>query len=318
MKLDKFWISAVAVLVLGFVFTKMADNEFYFFTTYVILQGVIIAVAWNILGGFTGYVNFGSAGFFAVGVYTSVSLHKAFDLPLSVTIIAAGVICGLLGLAAGLLTLRLKGVYFAIATLATALVFETVVNNWKFVGGAAGAYILQPKESFIFDNYIELLFMLMLFLAVVATAVSRYVSSSRLGQGLAAIRDDETAAECMGVPTLKLKLISTTTMGVLMGVAGAPYPFFVTFVEPISAFSLLIAVNAIAMPMIGGTAFWYGPVIGALLLGVVQETATVTISSELNLLIVGLLLVLFITLAPKGIVGLVRDYRKKKKGAPDG
>ncbi len=317
MKLDKFWISIAVILVLGFVFTKLADNEFYFFAIYVILQGVIMAVAWNILGGFTGYVNFGSAGFYAVGVYTSVSLNKAFDLPLPVVIVAAGIICGLLGLAAGYLTLRLKGVYFAIATLATALVFETVVNNWKFVGGAAGIFVLPPKDSLIFDNFIELLFMLMLFLALAATAVSRYVSSSRLGQGLAAIRDDEIAAECMGVPTLKLKLISTTTMGVLMGVAGAPYPFFVTFVDPISAFSLFIAINAIAMPMIGGTAFWYGPVIGALLLGVVQETATVTISSELNLLIVGLLLVLFITLAPKGIVGLVEDY-KKRKGVTDG
>ena len=317
MKLDKFWISIAVILVLGFVFTKFSDNEFYFFAIYTILQGVIMAVAWNILGGFTGYVNFGSAGFFAVGVYTSVSLHKAFDLPLPVTLIAAGVICGLLGLAAGYLTLRLKGVYFAIATLATALVFETVVNNWKYVGGAAGTFVLPPKYSFVFDNFIELLFMLMLFLAVVATAVSRYVSSSRLGLGLAAIRDDEAAAECMGVPTLRLKLISTTTMGALMGVAGAPYPFFVSFVEPVSAFSLLIAVNAIAMPMIGGTAFWYGPVIGALVLGVVLETATVTISSELNLLIVGVLLVLFITLAPKGIAGLVDDYRKKK-AATDG
>jgi branched-chain amino acid transport system permease protein len=317
MKLDKFWISVAVLLVLGFVFTKFSDNEFYFFAIYTILQGVIMAVAWNILGGFTGYVNFGSAGFFAVGVYTSVSLHKAFDLPLPVTIIAAGVICGLLGLAAGYLTLRLKGVYFAIATLATALVFETVVNNWKYVGGAAGTFVLPPKDSFIFDNFIEFLFMLMLFLAIVATAVSRYVSSSRLGLGLAAIRDDEAAAECMGVPTLRLKLISTTTMGALMGVAGAPYPFFVSFVEPVSAFSLLIAVNAIAMPMIGGTAVWYGPVLGALILGFVLETATVTISSELNLLIVGVLLVVFITLAPKGIVGLVEDY-KKKKAAADG
>ncbi len=317
MKLDKFWISAAVIFVIGFVFTKLSDNEFYFFAIYTILQGVIMAVAWNILGGFTGYVNFGSAGFFAVGVYTSVSLNKAFGLPLPVTLVVAGIICGLLGLAAGYLTLRLKGVYFAIATLAVALVFETVVNNWKYVGGAAGTYILPPKDSFIFDNFIELLFMLMLFLAIVATAVSRYVSSSRLGMGLTAIRDDETAAECMGVPTLRLKLISTTTMGALMGVAGAPYPFFVSFVEPVSAFSLLIAVNAIAMPMIGGTLVWYGPVIGALILGVVLETTTVTISSELNLLIVGVLLVMFITLAPKGIVGLVQDFRKKK-GAPHG
>jgi branched-chain amino acid transport system permease protein len=317
MKSKLFWLSAFIVFVLGFALTKLTDNEFYFFAIYTILQGVIMAVAWNILGGFTGYVNFGSAGFFAVGVYTSVSLNKAFGLPLPATLVIAGIICGLLGLAAGYLTLRLKGVYFAIATLAVALVFETVVNNWKFVGGAAGTYVIPPTYAYGFDSFIELLFMLMLFLAIVATAVSRYVSSSRLGMGLTAIRDDEIAAECMGVPTLRLKLVSTTLMGVLMGVAGAPYPFFVSFVDPVSAFSLLIAVNAIAMPMIGGTAVWYGPVIGALILGVILQTATVTISSELNLLIVGLVLVLFITLAPKGIVGLVADFRKKK-GATHG
>ena len=312
MKLDKFWIACIAILILGFVFTKNADNEFYFFTTYVIVQGLVMAVAWNILGGFTGYVNFGAAGFFAVGVYTSVALNKAFGLPLPVILAVAGIIGGLLGLGAGYLTLRLKGVYFAIATLATALVIETIVNNWKYVGGAAGTYVLQPKQSFIFDNYIELLFMLMLVLSVAAVAISRYLSSSRVGKGLAAIRDDEVAAECMGVPTLRLKLISTTAMGVLMSIAGAPFPFFVTFVDPVSAFALLIAVNAIAMPMIGGTAYWYGPVIGALILGVVQETATVTISSELNLLIVGVLLVLFITMAPQGIVGVYHDWRKKR------
>ena len=313
MKLDKFWIGVVIIIVAGFIFTKSFDNEFYFFTTYVVLQGIIIAVAWNILGGFTGYVNFGSAGFFAVGVYTSVALNKAFGLPLPVLVLASGGLCALLGLAAGYLTLRLKGIYFAIATLAVALMLETVAANWEYVGGAAGTYVLQPKESFIFDNYTELLFMLMLLLAIAATAVSRYLSSSRLGQGLSAIRDDELAAECTGVPTLKLKLISATTMGFFMGAAGAPFPFFIAFVDPLSAFALLITVNSIAMPMIGGTAVWYGPVIGALVLGAIQEVTTVTISSEINLLVVGVMLVLFITLAPKGLVGLVQDYLAKRR-----
>lgn len=313
MKLTKFWIGVVIIIVAGFIFTKSFDNEFYFFTTYVVLQGMVIAVAWNILGGFTGYVNFGSAGFFAVGVYTSVALNKAFGLPLPVLVLASGSLCALLGLAAGYLTLRLKGIYFAIATLAVALMLETVVANWEYVGGAAGTYVLLPKESFIFDNYIELLFMLMLLLALAATAVSRYLSSSRLGQGLSAIRDDELAAECTGVPTLKLKLMSATTMGFFMGAAGAPFPFFIAFVDPLSAFALLITVNSIAMPMIGGTAVWYGPVIGALVLGAIQEVTTVTISSEINLLVVGVMLVLFITLAPKGLVGLVQDYLAKRR-----
>jgi branched-chain amino acid transport system permease protein len=104
-------------------------------------------------------------------------------------------------------------------------------------------------------------------------------------------------------------------MGAMMGVAGAPYPYFVTYVDPISAFNLFIAVNAIAMPMIGGTAHWAGPVIGALLVGSAQEVITVTISSELNVLLVGIMLVLFITLAPQGIVGLVRKHWKRRKAA---
>jgi len=114
------------------------------------------------------------------------------------------------------------------------------------------------------------------------------------------------------VPTLGLKLVSTTTMGALMAIAGVPYPFFVTYVDPLSAFNLVIAVNAIAMPMIGGTATWYGPVVGALLLGSIQEVATVTISSAVNVLIVGVLLVAFIMVAPQGIVGLIRDYWRRR------
>ena len=154
---------------------------------------------------------------------------------------------------------------------------------------------------------------LTLLLALMAIVISRYIANSRLGRGLAAIRDDEVAAECMGVPTLRLKLVSTTVMGALMGVAGAPYPFYVTFVDPQSAFSLVIAVNSIAMPMIGGTAYWFGPVIGALLLGTAQEVISVTISSELNVFLVGVVLVAFVVLAPRGIVGLINDMRRRAK-----
>jgi branched-chain amino acid transport system permease protein len=313
MKISVFWVVIVAIFIGGLVFTQVAGNQYYFTALYVILQATIMAVAWNILGGFTGYVNFGSAAFFAMGAYTAVALNKALGLPLPLLILAAAVVCGLIGLGVGYLTLRLKGVYFAIATLAMAIVLETLINNWSYVGGARGAYLLTPETHLWFKSYIEMVFMVMLVLTLGAVAISRRLNSSRLGRGLAAIRDDEVAAECAGVPTLRLKLISTTLMGALMGVAGAPYPFFVTFVEPLSAFNLFIAVNAIAMPMIGGTAHWIGPVIGALLVGTTQEVITVTISSELNVLLVGIMLVLFITLAPQGIVGLWQKFRARRK-----
>src|SRR5918996_3722659 len=308
-----FWTAVAGIFIIGVLTTKVVDNAFFFFAGYAILQATIMAVAWNILGGFTRYVNFGSAGFFAIGAYTSVALDKALHPPLIVPLLVAALLGGLVGLGTGYLTLRLRGVYFAIATLAMAIVFETFVTNWEYVGGATGAYILTPETVLFFDDYIEFLFALMLFLALMAIAIARQVQVSRIGKGLSAIRDDEIAAECTGVPTLRLKLVSTTTMGALMAIAGVPYPFFVTYVDPLSAFNLVIAVNAIAMPMIGGTATWYGPVVGALLLGSIQEVATVTISSEVNVLIVGVLLVTFIMVAPQGIVGLIQDRSRKRQ-----
>ncbi len=314
LRLSAFWLCVTATVVAGLVLTEVLHNDYYFNALYVILQGTLMAVAWNILGGFTGYVNFGSAAFFAVGAYTSIFLDKYFGhvLPLPVLIATAAAVCALIGLGVGYLSLRLKGVYFSIATLAMAIVFATLISNWRYIGGARGAYILTPDTYLWFHSYIQMLFMVMLLLTLAAVAISRALVSSRLGRGLAAIRDDEVAAECSGVPTLRLKLVSTTVMGALMGVAGAPYPFFVTFVDPASAFSLFVAVNAIAMPMIGGTAHWIGPVVGALLVGSIQQVITVTVSSELNILLVGVMLILFITLAPQGIVGLARKFLARR------
>src|SRR5207249_1320191 len=201
----------VVVVLAGVALATMRVNPYLYFAGYVILQYVVIATAWNILGGYGGYVNFGTPAFFA--------------------------------------------------------------------------------------------------LAVVAVLVARFIERSWIGRGLAALRDNEEAAECMGVPTLRLKLFATTISGFLLGVAGAPFPYYVTFVEPNSAFALDYAVNALAMPMIGGTTSWAGPVIGAVLLGTAQQLATVTISSEMNLFIVGVVLVAFVVLAPEGILGLVRRLR---------
>jgi branched-chain amino acid transport system permease protein len=210
----------------------------------------------------------------------------------------------------GYLTLRLRGVFFSIATLAMAVVFQTLITNWDFVGGSRGAYIIRPDHIAIsgFElPYIQYLFLIMLLLTVVALSIARAIERSRLGFAFASIRDDELAAEAAGVPTLRIKLIATTLSGALMGMAGAPFPYYIGYVEPAAAFGLAYAVNAIAMPMIGGTTSWSGPLIGAVLLGSLQQIVTVTISSAANLLIVGVLLVMFVIIAPKGIVGVVYD-----------
>src|SRR5262249_32633469 len=154
------------------------------------------------------------------------------------------------------------------------------------------------------------LFLLMLGLSVLALATARAIERSALGFGFAAIRDDEAAAEASGVPTLRLKLIATALSGGFMGMAGAPLPYYVTYLDPASGFSLNYAVNALAMPLVGGTAGWPGPVVGAILVGGLQEWIRVTISSAVNVLVAGVLMVAFVILAPQGIVGLFQRSKR--------
>jgi branched-chain amino acid transport system permease protein len=302
---------ALSIIGVGLLLTGMVENRYFYFATYVVLQYVVLATAWNILGGYTGYVNFGTPAFFALGAYTATFLMLACKAPFLVLLLAGGLIAGLLGLGIGYLTLRLKGVFFSIATLALAIVLQTVIINWEFVGGAKGISIIRPATMLFFSSYVKFLFVVMLCLAVGSVVVAWWIERSWIGRGLAAIRDNEEAAECMGVPTLRLKLFATTVSGIIMGLAGAPFPFHITLIEPTSAFDLNYAVNSLAMPMIGGTTTWVGPLVGAVLLGTAQQIATVTISSELNLLIVGVVLVAFVILAPEGIVGLVQRLVKK-------
>jgi branched-chain amino acid transport system permease protein len=301
-------VVGVVVIALGIALAVVKVNPYIYFAGYVILQYVVIATAWNILGGYAGYVNFGTSAFFAIGAYTAVVLIKSVKAPLPVLILAGGLVAALLGLGIGYLTLRLRGTFFSIATLALSVVLQTMIINWEYVGGSRGLSVIRPSGP-PFGSYVVFLFTVMVGLAVASVLIARFIEQSWIGRGLAALRDNEEAAECMGVPTLRLKLFATTVSGFLLGVAGAPFPYYVTFVEPNSAFALDYAVNALAMPMIGGTTSWIGPVIGAVLLGTASQLATVTISSEMNLFIVGVVLVAFVVAAPEGLLGLARRLR---------
>jgi branched-chain amino acid transport system permease protein len=295
---------AFAVAAAAFALSLAVENEFYIRAAFVVLQFLVLATAWNLLGGYTGYVNFGTAAFFALGAYGSVVMEKLAPLPIPALVLVGGVVSGAVGLGMGYLTLRLRGAFFAIATLALAVVLQTLITNWDFVGGSRGAYIIAPAEIELLGHrigYIRYLFLVMLLLSVIAVATARSIERSRLGFGFAAIRDDEQA------------LIATTLSGALMGMAGAPYPFYITYLDPASGFNLNYAVNSIAMPLIGGMTSWVGPIVGALLIGTIQQFAIVTsflgASPAVNLLVVGALLVAFVILAPRGIVGMMARHK---------
>jgi len=310
-----FFLISLAIAGLVFIAAFALDNDYYFFAGYVVLQYIVLSTAWNILGGYCGYVNFGTAAFFALGAYSTVTIYNLIGnnelphvIPIPVLMLVGGVVSGIVGFGMGYLTLRLRGAFFSIATLALAVVLETLVVNWDFVGGSRGAFIIRPENMPVLGSYVRYLFLMMALLTVCSLTIARLIERSRLGYGFATIRDDELAAEASGVPTLRLKLIATTLSGALMGMAGAPYPYYIGYLQPDSTFALDYAVNAIAMPLIGGTTSWVGPLIGAVLLDSLQQIITVTISSAVNLLIVGCILVAFVIIAPNGILGLVHKY----------
>jgi branched-chain amino acid transport system permease protein len=308
-----FWVGAAVFLVAALVMTQIVRNQYPFFAGYIILQFIALAVAWSILGGYAGYVNFGTSAFYGVGVYASVFLVKAFGAPLPLQILAGAAIGALMGLALGLLTLRMQGIFFSIATIALTIVIETTITNWRYVGGAAGIQIQRPEVTAPFDSYVQMLFFVQALLVVLAVAISRYIQNSWIGRGLQALRDDELAAECTGVPTLRLKLLACVISGALMCAVGAPAAMYLQYADPGSAFNLNYSVTTLAMSLIGGTAHWAGPIVGAILLGTTQQVLTVTISSEVNLLVLGLMLVLFVVGAPEGIVGLISKLRGNRK-----
>src|SRR5277367_5172564 len=147
MRAPLFTLLAAVVAGLVFAGARAVGNDYVFFAGYTVLQFVVLATAWNILGGYTGYVNFGTAAFFALSAYSTVFFHKFFPLPIPLLVVVGAAVSGLVGLGTGYLTLRLRGAFFAIATLAMAVVLQTLVVNWDYVGGSRGAYVIRPAEQ---------------------------------------------------------------------------------------------------------------------------------------------------------------------------
>jgi branched-chain amino acid transport system permease protein len=172
----------------------------------------------------------------------------------------------------------------------------------------------RPPVTPPFDSYVQMLFFVQALLVVLAVAIARHIQGSWIGRGLQALRDDELAAECIGVPTLRLKVLACVISGALMCAAGAPAAMYLQYADPSSAFNLNYSVSVLAMSLIGGTAHWAGPVVGAILLGATQQLLAVSISSEVNVLVLGVMLVLFVVAAPNGIIGLIRRGGRNRAG----
>jgi branched-chain amino acid transport system permease protein len=264
---------------------------------FVTLVWVTASVAWNLLGGFAGQVSFGFAVFYGLGAYsTAMSLNAGLDRPISLLIGAA--VAATASLFIGLPTFRLRGPYFAIATIGVSEAVRVVMTNVAVTGGASG-YRLSEHGSF---NQL-LHFYTALSVAVAAVAISIFVRRSKFGLALVAIREDEDAASDLGVNPFRSKLLAHAIAAALTGAAGGVYTGYAAFIYPQGVFGFDISVAILLMPIIGGVGTVWGPVVGALVYGFVHEELIASFP-QLHLLLYGSLLILIILFEPGGVMGL--------------
>jgi branched-chain amino acid transport system permease protein len=279
---------------------------------FVTLVWVTTSVAWNLLGGFAGQVSFGFAVFYGLGAYAaSMALNAGLARPLALLVGAS--IAAFASLLIGLPTFRLRGPYFAIATIGVSEAVRVVMTNLAFTGGASG-YRLSERGPF---NQL-LHFYTALTLAVVAVVVSILVRRSRFGLALAAVREDEEAASDLGVNPFAGKLLAHALAAGLAAAAGGVFAGYADFIYPGGVFGFDISVAILLMPTIGGIGTIWGPVIGAAVYGFIHEELIASFP-QLHLLLYGLLLILIILFEPGGVTGLLaRSARYFRRESPHG
>jgi branched-chain amino acid transport system permease protein len=261
----------------------------------------VLAQGWNIIGGYTGYASFGNSVFYGLGSYGVGIAMVQWELPFAVGLAFGVVLSVAFAILLGIPVLRLKGHYFAIATLALAQVMTAIVSNVKIAGQNIGL-VLPPLNN-------DLLFYeLALGLLVVATLTIYWLSRSRFGFGLIAIRENEEGAAVMGVNTTLYKVLAFALSGVFSALAGGIHAYWVTFIDPESAFDISLNVKMIIMAVFGGPGTVFGPIIGALSLSAVSEFLSSEITSIAGLFF-GVVVVAAVVLMPRGLADMLRRFR---------
>ncbi len=257
-----------------------------------------LAESWNIVGGFTGYASFGNVAFFGVGAYATGVLLTAAEFPFAVALAAGGIAATVFAALVGIPILRLKGHYFAIATLGVAETTREVVYNLRITGGGTGLTMPISRSALPF-------YYLMLSILLAATLVNWWLSSSRFGYGLIAIREDEDAAAAMGINTPLYKTIAFSVSGGLAGLVGGVFAYWITFIDPEGVFKVNTTIQMIIMAVFGGAGTVAGPLLGALVLSSVSELLSTQLVS-LAELVNGLIVIFVVLFMPRGLAEVIR------------
>ena len=288
----------------------LKPDIYYLSALFGIFLYASLACGWNIFGGYTGYMNFGHAGFFGVGAYTSALLLLGFGLSPFYTLILGGALAGVLAAIIGYPCLRLRGPYFVLVTFCLGLAARIVVINVEWTGSSTGLWLPFLKVSMFVNRVI--FYEVMLAIMVLTILAAMWIERSKFGIGLRAIFQDEDSAETQGVNATKLKIAAFIVSAFLAGIAGSIYGYYRSYIHPDFIFDVSISVLVVLMALLGGRQSWVGPVIGAAIVVIINEvlTAYVGIGAEFSRIIYGLLLVIVIMYLPNGLIGLSHHQKE--------
>jgi branched-chain amino acid transport system permease protein len=261
----------------------------------------VLAQGWNIIGGYTGYPSFGNSAFYGIGSYGVGIAMVQGNLPFAAGLILGGVLAIAFAFLIGIPVLRLKGHYFAIATLALAQVMSAIVSNVSIAGQNIGLVLPPLNNDYLFYE-------LSLGLLVIATLTVAWLTRSRFGFGLIAIRENEEGAAVMGVNTTLYKVLAFALSGLFTALAGGIHAYWITFIDPESAFDISLNVKMIIMTVFGGPGTLIGPVFGAFVLSAISEVLSSEVTNVAGLFF-GVVVVAAVVLMPRGIADVMRHFR---------
>jgi branched-chain amino acid transport system permease protein len=312
----RWWIATTAVTVMLLAVAPLFLSTFHVRVGQQVLFAAGLALSWNILGGFAGYWSFGHAAFLGLGAFIaslSISLLAALP-PVLAFVVALAVGSAACGLVAALLAypiLRLRGIYFAIAMLGVSQVLAELNNNLDFMKGSMGIVLprIQPRS---FDPAIYYYYLFLI--ATSCTLVIAFaIKVGRIGYGLIAIREDEDTARMLGVPTERYKTMMFVLSAVLTGIFGIIYGWSLGYITTGSVYRTDFSLNMIVYSLLGGMGTLIGPIVGSFLMVVLTQVFLGKLL-DLHMMFTGILLVAMVLLAPRGLVGFVRDFRERLRG----
>ena len=290
----------LGVITLGLVTMPLWGSQYLVLFSLLVLLYLSLGQMWNLLGGYAGLVSLGQQIFIGLGGYSLAVLTEYYHIPIWLSILIGGVIAGLFSLLLAVMLFRMRGVYFTIATWITAEALMVTFSNWSYVRQGMGFFI-KASYSLTTNN----IYYMALALGVGSVCVVYFILRSKLGLGLMAMRDNEGAAETMGVEMFRSKLICFFVSAVITGFTGCVFYLSQVFIQPNAAFGINWSVAIVFMVIIGGIGTVEGPIIGAIIYVLLQQFLSEY--AGISMLLLGGIAILVILVAPKGIMGTIRE-----------